>query len=164
MRKAYGVVGILAAGAAIWAGGAIAQNNQNRENVGQHFQFMASNLPPPFATPASAERSTKAQDPDLGKLQLPPGFKANLFADGLTDARWLQMAPNGDVMLAEAEAGKITLLPEPTKKPETVLRLVLAEKKIAGRTVLTHTIVRGEQLPGSRSMPPFKSFALGSKG
>ena len=60
--------------------------------------------------------------------------------------------------------GKITLLPEPTKKPETVLRLVLAEKKIAGRTVLTHTIVRGEQLPGSRSMPPFKSFALGSKG
>ena len=106
MRKAYGIMGILAVGAAIWAGGAIAQNNQNHENIGQHFQFMASNLPPPYATPASAERSTKAQDPDLGKLQLPPGFKANLFADGLTDARWLQMAPNGDVMLAEAEAGR----------------------------------------------------------
>src|ERR1700693_2426048 len=110
MHKAYGIVGILAVGAAIWAGGAIAQNNQNHENVGQHFQFMASNLPPPYATPASAQRSTKAEDPDLGKLQLPPGFKANLFADGLSNARWLQMTPNGDVLLAEADANKITLL------------------------------------------------------
>src|SRR6185369_7910266 len=110
MRKVYGIVGTLALGAAIWAGAAIAQNNQNREAVGQHFQFLASNLPPPYATPADAQRSTKAEDPNLGKLQLPAGFQANLFASGLTDARWLQMAPNGDVLLAEAEAGKITLL------------------------------------------------------
>jgi glucose/arabinose dehydrogenase len=110
MQKVYGIVGTLALGAAIWAGAAIAQNNQNREAVGQHFQFLASNLPPPYATPADAQRSTKAEDPNLGKLQLPQGFQANLFASGLTDARWLQMAPNGDVLLAEAEAGKITLL------------------------------------------------------
>jgi glucose/arabinose dehydrogenase len=120
-------VGILAVGAAVWAGGAIAQNNQNHENVGQHFQFMASNLPPPFATPASAERSTKAQDPDLGKLQLPPGFKANLFADGLTNARWLQIAPNGDVMLAEAEAGKITLLRDTHGDGKADMRVTFAD-------------------------------------
>ncbi|HEX3486711.1 MAG TPA: PQQ-dependent sugar dehydrogenase [Micropepsaceae bacterium] len=111
MSKIYGVMGTLAVGVAVWAGAAIAQSeNQNHETIGQHFQFMASNLPPPFATPADAERSKKAQDPDLGKLQLPPGFHANLFAQGLTDARWLQMTPNGDVLLAESEAGKITLL------------------------------------------------------
>ncbi len=127
MRKAYGLMGILAAGAAIWAGGAIAQNNQNHENIGQHFQFMASNLPPPYATPASAERSTKAQDPDLGRLQLPPGFKANLFADGLTNARWLQIAPNGDVMLAEAEAGKITLLRDTKGDGKADMRVTFAD-------------------------------------
>ena len=111
MKKVYGIVGTLAVGAAAWAGTAIAQSdNQNHETVGQHFQFMASNLPAPYATPADAQRSKKAEDPNLGKLQLPPGFKANLFAEGLTDARWLQMTPNGDVLLAEAEAGKITLL------------------------------------------------------
>jgi glucose/arabinose dehydrogenase len=111
MRTVYAILGTLVAGAAVWAGSAIAQNdNQNHESIGQHFQFMASNIPPPYATPADAQRSKKAQDPDLGKLQLPPGFKANLFAQGLTDARWLQMTPNGDVLLAEAEAGKITLL------------------------------------------------------
>jgi glucose/arabinose dehydrogenase len=110
MKKVHGIIGALATGAAVWAGASFAQNNQNNESIGQHFQFMASNIPTPYATPASAQRSTKAQDPDLGKLQLPPGFKANLFADGLSNARWLQMAPNGDVLLAEAEAGKITLL------------------------------------------------------
>jgi glucose/arabinose dehydrogenase len=127
MRKVYGIVGTLAVGAAIWAGGAIAQNNQNHESVGQHFQFMASNLPPPFATPASAERSTKSEDPDLGKLQLPPGFKANLFADGLSNARWLQMAPNGDVMLAEAEAGKITLLRDSNGDGKADMRVTFAD-------------------------------------
>jgi glucose/arabinose dehydrogenase len=111
MKKVYGIVGTLAVSAAAWAGSAIAQSdNQNHETVGQHFQFMASNLPAPYATPADAQRSKKAEDPNLGKLQLPPGFKANLFAEGLSDARWLQMTPNGDVLLAEAEAGKITLL------------------------------------------------------
>jgi glucose/arabinose dehydrogenase len=111
MTKIYAIMGTLAAGAAVWAGAALAQaDNQNHETVGQHFQFLASNLPQPYATPADAQRSKKAEDPNLGKLQLPPGFKANLFAQGLTDARWLQMTPNGDVLLAEAEAGKITLL------------------------------------------------------
>jgi glucose/arabinose dehydrogenase len=111
MNKVYGIMGALAVGAAAWTGTAIAQSdNQNHETIGQHFQFLASNLPPPYATPADAERSKKAEDPNVGKLQLPPGFKADLFAQGLSDARWLQMAPNGDVLLAEAEAGKITLL------------------------------------------------------
>src|SRR5258707_5886886 len=127
MRKVYGLMGILAVGAAVLAGAAIAQNNQNHENIGQHFQFMASNLPPPFATPASAERSTQPQDPDLGKLQLPPGFTANLFADGLTNARWLQIAPNGDVLLAEAEAGKITLLRDTNGDGKADLRETFAD-------------------------------------
>src|SRR6185295_12437588 len=87
-----------------------AAQNQNGETVGQHFLYQASMLPAPYATPASAQRSTKAEDPNLGELQLPAGFHANLFADRLSNARWLQMAPNGDVLLAEADANKITLL------------------------------------------------------
>src|SRR5215471_1421934 len=89
-----------------------AQNaqNMNGETVGQHFQFLASALPAPYATPASAERSKQAEQPSEQKLTLPPGFHANLFATGLSDSRWLYMAPNGDVFLAEAQANKITLL------------------------------------------------------
>jgi len=84
--------------------------NMNKETVGQHFQFVASAIPAPYATPASAQRSTKAEAPSEAKLTLPPGFRANLFATGLDNARWLQIAPNGDILLAEAEANKITLL------------------------------------------------------
>src|SRR5215472_2081258 len=127
MRKIYGIVGTLAFGAAIWAGAAIAQNNQNHEAVGQHFQFLASNLPPPYATPADAERSTKSEDPNIGKLQLPAGFQANLFADKLSNARWLQMAPNGDVLLAEAEAGKITLLRDADGDGKAELKTTFAD-------------------------------------
>src|SRR6185295_20101059 len=127
MNKVYGLVGLLALGGVAWGGVAIAQNNMNGETVGQHFQFLASNLPPPYATPASAQRSTKAEDPNLGKLQLPPGFQANLFANGLSDARWLQIAPNGDVLLAEAEAGKITLLRDADGDGKAEVKTTFAE-------------------------------------
>jgi glucose/arabinose dehydrogenase len=110
MKKRHGALGILALGCAFAAATAVAQTPNPGETVGEHFQFLASNLAPPFATPASAERSTKAENPSEAKLKLPQGFHANLFASGLNDARWLQMMPNGDVLLAEAKANKITLL------------------------------------------------------
>jgi len=84
--------------------------NMNKETVSQHFQFVASAIPAPYATPASAQRSTKAEAPSEAKLTLPPGFRANLFATGLDNARWLQIAPNGDILLAEAEGNEITLV------------------------------------------------------
>ena len=127
-------MGALAAGAAfttlIIAGAAVGQNqaqNQNGEAVGQKFQFMASNLAPPYATPATASRAAKAEAPAEQKLQLPPGFHANLFAEGLSNARWLQVAPNGDVLLAEADAGKITLLRDADKDGKAELKETFAE-------------------------------------
>jgi glucose/arabinose dehydrogenase len=43
-------------------------------------------------------------------VQLPEGFKINSFAEGLESARWMAVAPNGDVFLAEQGADKVTLL------------------------------------------------------
>jgi glucose/arabinose dehydrogenase len=126
MRKKFAVIGALAATAAV-IGFAWAQDNMNHETVGQHFMVLASNLPPPFATPASAERSVKAQPADPAKMELPAGFHASLFANGLTNARWLQVAPNGDVFLAEAEAGKITLLRDEKGDGTATMRTTFAE-------------------------------------
>src|SRR5205085_859328 len=44
------------------------------------------------------------------QLHLPPGFKMSLFASGLDDPRTLLLAPNGDVLVAEPGAGKVTVL------------------------------------------------------
>ncbi len=126
MKKSAITFGALAASIAV-LGYAWAQNNPNHETVGEHFMVMASNLPPPFATPASAERSVKAQPADPSKLELPQGFHANIFANGLTNARWLQVAPNGDVFLAEAEAGKITLLRDAKGDGTAAMRTTFAE-------------------------------------
>ena len=115
MKTRVGRLASLALGAAVGTAliavvGHAQQQNMNGETVGQHFQFLASALPPPYATPASAQRSKQAEPPSEAKLSLPQGFHANLFATGLNDARWLLTAPNGDVFLAEAQANKITLL------------------------------------------------------
>jgi glucose/arabinose dehydrogenase len=120
---------MLLAGASlpILAGFASAAQNMNGETVGQKFLFQASAIAEPFATPATARRAAKSEDPNIGKLQLPAGFKANLFADKLSNARWLQMAPNGDVFLAEAEANKITILRDANNDGKAELIQTFAE-------------------------------------
>lgn len=94
------------------------------EAPGDHFLVTPEQLPPPYATPASASRSQgipRPQPENMELLDLPEGFEGNLFATGLKDARWLAVAPNGDVFLAQSrfeqigptdrdDRGKITLL------------------------------------------------------
>jgi glucose/arabinose dehydrogenase len=43
-------------------------------------------------------------------LKLPPGFKISVFAAGLDDPRHMLQAANGDVILSEPGAGRITIL------------------------------------------------------
>ena len=41
---------------------------------------------------------------------VPPGFKASVFAKGFDQARWLAVAPNGDVFVADSAAGQMIVL------------------------------------------------------
>src|SRR6202030_1335101 len=40
----------------------------------------------------------------------PDGFAVSIFANGVPHARWMAVAPDGDVFLAESDAGKIAVL------------------------------------------------------
>src|SRR5436189_3088677 len=67
-------------------------------------------LPPPFAT-----RSVSNPPRVIAKLasaspQVPPGFRAELFASGLRDPRVIRIAPNGDIFVAESDPGRIRVL------------------------------------------------------
>src|SRR5271163_2935022 len=42
--------------------------------------------------------------------QVPPGFKVSVFAGGFTQPRWLAVAPNGDVFVADSAAGQVIVL------------------------------------------------------
>jgi len=67
-------------------------------------------LPPPNATESVANPSRRIARFEGAAPAVPEGFTAGLYADGLSHARWLAVAPGGDVFLAEPRAGRITVL------------------------------------------------------
>lgn len=77
---------------------------------GTHFDVSPASLPAPYATPATDNSSHIVARPVATKPSAPAGFTVSAYATGLTNPRWLAVAPNGDVFLAEPDAGKITLL------------------------------------------------------
>src|SRR5262245_47166837 len=77
------------------------------------FALLAQQLPAPFATPWYRKSTRTVPMPDGHQLTVPEGFSVNIFADKLTFARFMTLAPNGDVFLSEPFTGgngKITVL------------------------------------------------------
>lgn len=76
-----------------------------------HYQFSADTLPPPFASPSVTNPPHVVQRPPEAQLQLPSGFEIRTFAEGgFKRPRWLALAPNGDVFVADDQAGAILIL------------------------------------------------------
>ncbi len=82
------------------------------DHPGQKFQISPASLAKPYATPATATESTAVPRPIGAMPEVPRGFAVSIFAEKLSNARWMAVAPNGDVFLAEptASGGKITVL------------------------------------------------------
>jgi glucose/arabinose dehydrogenase/cytochrome c2 len=69
-----------------------------------------ADLPAPFATD-SARNSPGIADPPAGAAPLvPAGFRVDRFTSDLDNPRLLQVAPNGDVFVAESSAGRVVIL------------------------------------------------------
>lgn len=66
------------------------------------------NLPEPYATPSTNNFSKVLGWSGDQKPVAPAGFTVTKFADGFHNPRWIYIAPNGDIFVAEAG----------TKKPE----------------------------------------------
>ena len=67
-------------------------------------------LPQPGATASAANMSRVVTRPTGAAPQVPPGFKIELFAEGLSGPRIIRVAPNGDIFVAETRAGRIRIL------------------------------------------------------
>ena len=90
------------------------------ESPGTIHKIAVSNLPEPSPS-KSGVNSPEPQPRPAGALPTTlPGFKVNLFASDLDEARELRTAPNGDVFLAESEKGEIKIFRGITKdgRPE----------------------------------------------
>lgn len=81
-------------------------------------QQSTSPLPAPFATPWYRKATRVVAMPDGHRLTVPAGFNVTVFADKLQLARFMALAPNGDVFLSEPAArgnGRITVLRDADK-------------------------------------------------
>jgi glucose/arabinose dehydrogenase len=59
--------------------------------------------------------------------QVPLGFKVSVFARGFEEPRWLAVAPNGDVFVADSSAGKVVVLADRQAQGKAESREVFAD-------------------------------------
>jgi len=71
------------------------------------------NLPAPFATKSAGNGPNRVAPPAGFLPTVPAGFKLSVFAGDFKTPRWMAIAPNGDVFLAETGAGQIDILRDP---------------------------------------------------
>jgi glucose/arabinose dehydrogenase len=84
-------------------------------------------LPPPYATASSANPPRVIPRPQNASLSVPPHFRVDLFASGLTGPRKLLAAPNGDIFVSETAAGRISVLhPNPDGTAAATIRTFAA--------------------------------------
>jgi glucose/arabinose dehydrogenase len=86
---------------------AIAQSNPAST---RSIRIQPKDLPSPFATESASRKVQIVSRPQNAGLQVPQGFTAKPFVQGLSRPRWLMVAPNGDVFLSESYDNRIRLL------------------------------------------------------
>jgi len=67
-------------------------------------------LPPPYATPVVNNPARVVPAPLDFQPRVPPSFKVSVFARDFDEPRWLAVAPNGDVFVADAKRGQVIVL------------------------------------------------------
>ena len=86
-------------------------------------------LPPPFATQSAVRMSRQVAQPSTAKLFVPKGFKVNVFAaGGFREPRWMALAPNGDVFVADSRANSIIVVRDNNKDGIADERYIFSDK------------------------------------
>jgi glucose/arabinose dehydrogenase len=81
-----------------------------KEHPGVRRHLTVADLPAPYATESSNNQPHLVPRPEGAWPQAPAGFKVTLYADGFTEPRLIRTAPNGDLFLADSQAGTIRVL------------------------------------------------------
>lgn len=82
----------------------------------RQYNLKPSDLPPPNPAEDAVNPPRVVPRPAGAQLIMPPGFSVDTFAEGeFREPRWLALAPNGDVFLSDARAGKIIVLRDANK-------------------------------------------------
>ena len=92
------------------------------------FHYKPEDLPAPFHTESARRNSKIIEPPANATLKLPKGFQINVFAEGdFRYPRWMALAPNGDVFVADSRANSILILRDKNKDGVAEERFTFAE-------------------------------------
>lgn len=95
---------------------------------GVRHRITLDDLPPPFQTESVTNRPRVVARPDGAQLQVPAGFKIELYAAGFRDPRYLLTAPNGDIFVTESRDDTIKVLRDTDGDGKPNFTEVFAEK------------------------------------
>ena len=85
--------------------------NQGVPGVLRHYEIKLADLPAPEVLTGPRNQSKVIPRPEGADLNLPPGFQISVYAEGdLQQPRGLLQASNGDVLVAESQPNRITIL------------------------------------------------------
>ncbi len=143
-----------------------------------HHEIKASDLPQPRLENEVNNGPKVTPRPEGAKLNLPPGFEVGTFAEGgFQRPRWMALAPNGDVFLADSSAaGKIIVLRDTNNDGVADERFTFAENQLQPFGVAfwkdylyvgnTNAVVRFHYKPGQTKAdgPPEKIADLPGRG
>lgn len=76
----------------------------------QPIRINLEELPQPFHSDSASKPPEVIPIPNNPVLNVPPGFKVNIFAENLDNPRWLALTPEGDVLVTETKQNRIRLL------------------------------------------------------
>jgi len=84
------------------------------------------------ATPSSEHPWSSTVGPDVPGFWVRPGYRVDLVADGLRNARFLQMGDHGDIYMSRPEVGDILTLRMRNGKLETVNTFIDGKQSVHG--------------------------------
>jgi glucose/arabinose dehydrogenase len=87
-----------------------AVDDWRQDSPGRVRRVSVADLPAPYATSSSANASRVVPRPAHARLDVLRGFKVEAFATNLQGPRRVQIAPNGDIFVAESHAGRLRVL------------------------------------------------------
>src|SRR5213083_803575 len=90
--------------------GKAAMGDWTKDAPGVRRKITVQDLPPPSSNVLAINLPRVARRSADARLQVPPGFKIDLYADGFRDPRFLLTAPNGDIFVAESRANQIKVI------------------------------------------------------
>jgi len=94
----------------MWPGRAAAEEDWRNDAPGLVHRIDVATLPAPYATPSNRNSPQLVPRPANAKLALPAGFEVDVLTSEVQGPRVMRIAPNSDIFVTEARAGRIKVL------------------------------------------------------